>query len=135
MKSFFRKKKVRVVRRLRVRNIRGCSMDKLFQISTTVQSIPGAEPDHYHIEVTGPEPKSVDIPYGNTMPETTITFAVAGDYVATATLIGEDDQQIGGSSQALFNVQAPPVDVNVVSGLVVTDTASAKATRGRKPRK
>src|SRR5262245_13453742 len=129
---FFFRKRVKVVRRLRVKNIRGCPMDKLFQIQTGTQSIQGAKPNHYLIEVTGPSEQQKEIPYSTTPLETILTFDMAGQYEATASLIDDNGNPLGGSSTATFDVTAPPVDVLVVTGLLVSDPAASPTARAKK---
>lgn len=107
-------------------------MDKKFIVNTTMQKIPGAEPDHYQLDITGPEAKSLEVVYGKPNPDIVVTFGLPGQYTATVSLLDVKDVPLGGSSSQVFDVTAPDVDVLIVSGLTIEDIQLESRRRNRK---
>ena len=109
--------------RLRVRGREGSEMDKKF-IVETVPLLVAAErvPTKYRIDFAGAsEVPNIEIPYASLEPRVQ-TFAVPGEYVATAGLYDQNDVLIGQVISTIFTVATgQTVSVNAVSGLRVEE--------------
>ena len=96
-------------------------MDKRFIVEVTPLLV-GVErrPTKYRIDFAGAsEVPNIEIPYELLEPRVQ-TFAVAGEYVATAGLYDQNDVLIGQVISTIFTVSSgETISVNAVSGLRV----------------